>query len=351
MWSATSGASWRLSAGWTAAGERQIESLVETCTVSPVVVVKEKTFTLTDEIPLRRPVPPAGELLWHSVGIVPGSVRNVGSKLVFGGTVRLAVLYAAEDTGELCSAAFETEFSQMLDTERELTSPDAGGIYAADGGVHRPYHAGRRGEGHFRRVPPGVAGCDMRQRAAERALRLLLQQPRARLRDAGACHFVCERRRRLLRAEARETVQASPPCAEVLKVFVRPGEPESQDGAAACPVSGTVLYRSAEGAVCAASARMTATVKAELPEGERIAALRAVSSEGFATPAQGALEVRAAVDIELTAERCSSAGAITSVTDAGEADTAGRPSVTVVRAAAGDTLWALGKKYHSRRRS
>ena len=55
-------------------------------------------------------------------GIVPGSVRNVGSKLVFGGTVRLAVLYAAEDTGELCSAAFETEFSQMLDTERELTS-------------------------------------------------------------------------------------------------------------------------------------------------------------------------------------------------------------------------------------
>ena len=92
---------------------------------------------------------------------------------------------------------------------------------------------------------------------------------------------------------------------------------------------------------------MTATVKAELPEGERIAALRAVSSEGFATPAQGALEVRAAVDIELTAERCSSAGAITSVTDAGEADTAGRPSVTVVRAAAGDTLWALGKKYHS----
>ena len=100
-----------------------------------------------------------------------------------------------------------------------------------------------------------------------------------------------------------------------------------------------MLYRSAEGAVCAASARMTATVKAELPEGERIAALRAVSSEGFATPAQGALEVRAAVDIELTAERCSSAGAITSVTDAGEADTAGRPSVTVVRAAAGDTLW------------
>ena len=53
------------------------------------------------------------------------------------------------------------------------------------------------------------------------------------------------------------------------------------------------------------------------------------------------------MDIELTAERCSSAGAITSVTDAGEADTAGRPSVTVVRAAAGDTLWALGKKYHS----
>lgn len=78
-------------------GERQIESLVETCAVSPVVAVKEKTFTLTDEYRFDG-LSPAGELLWHSVGIVPGSVRNVGSKLVFGGTVRLAVLYAAEDT-------------------------------------------------------------------------------------------------------------------------------------------------------------------------------------------------------------------------------------------------------------
>ena len=326
-------------------GERQIESLVETCAVSPVVVVKEKTFTLTDEYRFDG-LPPAGELLWHSVVIVPGSVRNVGSKLVFGGTVRLAVLYAAEDTGELCSAAFETEFSQMLDTERELTSPDAA-VYTlltaeyidlttlagGEKGISAEYHL----------VSQAVI-CDS---ARLNVLSDCYCNSRELVCETQELPFVCERRRRLLRAEARETVQASPPCAEVLKVFVRPGEPESQDGAAACPVSVTVLYRSAEGAVCAASARMTATVKAELPEGERIAALRAVSSEGFATPAQGALEVRAAVDIELTAERCSSAGAITSVTDAGEADTAGRPSVTVVRAAAGDTLWALGKKYHS----
>ena len=40
-------------------GERQIESLVETCAVSPVVAVKEKTFTLTDEYRFDG-LPPAG---------------------------------------------------------------------------------------------------------------------------------------------------------------------------------------------------------------------------------------------------------------------------------------------------
>ena len=44
----------------------QVESLVETCSVSPVVAVKEKTFTLTDEYRFDG-LPPAGELLWHSV--------------------------------------------------------------------------------------------------------------------------------------------------------------------------------------------------------------------------------------------------------------------------------------------
>ena len=323
----------------------QVESLVETCSVSPVVAVKEKTFTLTDEYRFDG-LPQAAELLWHSVSIVPGSVRNVGSKLVFGGTVRLNVLYAAEDTGELCTAAFETEFSQMLETDHELTSPDAT-VYTlltaeyidlttlagGERGISAEYHL--------------VSQAVITDSARLNVLSDCYCNCRELVCEIEELPMICERRRRVVRAEARDTVQAAPQCAEVLRVFVRPGEPECQEGTLSCPLSVTVLYRSADGELSSASARMTATAKAELADGESAAMVRVVSAEGFAAPSQGALDVRVAVDLELTAERCSSTGTISSITDAGGTDTTGRPSVTIVRAAAGDTLWSLSKKYHS----
>ena len=83
-------------------------------------------------------------------------------------------------------------------------------------------------------------------------------------------------------------MQAAPQCAEVLRVFVRPGEPECQEGTLSCPLSVTVLYRSADGELSSASSRMTATAKAELADGESAAMVRVVSAEGFAAPSQGA---------------------------------------------------------------
>ena len=65
-----------------------------------------------------------GELVWHGVDINTGSVRAVGTKIVFSGTVRMSVLYEAAETGELASGSFETEFSQMIDTATDLSSPD-----------------------------------------------------------------------------------------------------------------------------------------------------------------------------------------------------------------------------------
>ena len=100
--------------------KRDVEVLTDSRTISPVVCVREKTFVVSDEYRLQPGQPPLGEIVWHGVDIVPGSVRAVGSKIVFGGTVRMAVLYEAAETGELASASFETEFSQMLDTEQSM---------------------------------------------------------------------------------------------------------------------------------------------------------------------------------------------------------------------------------------
>lgn len=331
--------------GVESSGEAGIETLVETRSAVPVVAVKEKTFTLMDEYRFEG-MPPAAECLWHAVTVVPGGVRSVGSKLVLGGSVRLAVLYEAEGTGELCSAGFETEFSQMLDTESELSSPDAT-VYTLLTAEYVDLSAlsgGERGiTAEYHLVSQAVVSdaetlnlltdcyCNTRELSAEREELAL----------------VCERRRRLIRAEARESVQAAPQCAEVLRVLVRTGEPECAEGELRCPVSATALYRSPEGELYSVSARLNAAARAELGEGEYAAMVRVASAEGFATLSAGGLEIRASLDFELAAARRGSGRQIVSLSDAGEADTASRPSVTAVRAVEGDSLWELGKRYHS----
>ncbi len=327
------------------AEEAGIETLVETRTAAPVTSVREKTFTLMDEYRFEG-MPPAAECLWHSVTVAPGAVRSVGSKLIMGGSVRLAVLYEAEGTGELCSASFETEFSQMMDTESELSAPDAT-VYTLLTAEYVDLSAlsgGERGiTAEYHLVSQAVVSDSVR-------LSLLTDcycNSRELVTERTELALVSERRRRLVRAEARENVQAAPACAEVLRVLLRPGEAESEGGELRCPVSATVLYRSPDGELCSASARLTASTRAELGEGEYAAMVRTASAEGFAAPASGGLELRVTLDFELAAARRGNAQQIASLSDGGEADTSLRPSVTAVRAAAGDTLWALGKRYHS----
>lgn len=106
-------------------GAESVEAQTDGCTISPVVCVREKDLRRLGRVPAcSRAQPALGEILWHGVDIVAGSTRSVGSKLVFTGTVRLALLYESAETGEPVPAGFETEFSQMLETDGELSSPD-----------------------------------------------------------------------------------------------------------------------------------------------------------------------------------------------------------------------------------
>lgn len=105
-------------------GAAGVETLCEAASISPVVCVREKTFVVSDEYRLQPGLLPIGTLLWHTAEIIPGSVRSVGAKLIFNGTVRLSALYEAANSTELCPVSFETEFSQMIDADTDFASPD-----------------------------------------------------------------------------------------------------------------------------------------------------------------------------------------------------------------------------------
>ena len=73
----------------------------------------------------------------------------------------------------------------------------------------------------------------------------------------------------------------------------------------------------------------------------------AACAECTAVITQGGFDLRAVVDFELLSAKRLEFMQLESVADTEAEEYESRPSVTVIRAAQGDTLWSLGKKYHS----
>lgn len=327
-------------------GSESVEALSEGCTVSPVVCVKEKTFVVSDEYRLQPGQPALGELLWHGADIVAGTTRSVGSRLVFSGTVRLGLLYWAAEGGELCQAGFETEFSQMLETDTELTSPDCSvySILTAEYVEPGTLSGGERGiTAEYHLVSQAVCTDSVRINCVtdcysnSRELEVERRQ----------VELGCVQRRSTLRSAVHESLPATPAAETVCRVMCRTGAASCEAGTLKCPVAVTVIYAGPDGNIYSVSRRLTAEARTELGEDEYAALVRASCAEASAAPSAGGLDLRLLIDFELLAVRRLSISQIEAVSCGEPLDISKLPSVTVIRAAKGQSLWQLGKKYHS----
>ena len=327
-------------------GAESVETLAESTAISPVVCVKEKTFVVSDEYRLQPGLLPIGELLWHSAEIVPGTVRSVGSKLIFNGTVKLSVLYEAENSGELCQAGFETEFSQMIDAETDFASPDCSIYTLLTAEYVEPITlaGGERGiSAEFHLVSQCVCTDSVRVQCMadcySNACELQIDRTQSEL--------SCVQRRSTVRASVHDTVAVSPGPVNICRVICRTGVAECDAGTLRCPVTLTAIYTASDGKVYSAARRLNCETPSELAQGEYVASVSATCTECGAAIAQGGIDLRVVVDFELVSERRVQFMQIDSVAPAADGEELDIPSVTVVRASAEDTLWSLGKRYHS----
>ncbi len=327
-------------------GAESVEAQTDGCTISPVVCVREKTFVVSDEYRLQPGQPALGEILWHGVDIVAGSTRSVGSKLVFTGTVRLALLYESAETGEPVPAGFETEFSQMLETDGELSSPDCSiySLLTAEYVEPGTLSGGERGiTAEFHLVSQAVCTDSIRISCVTDCY----SNSRELEVERSECEMGCVQRRSTVRSAVHESLPASPAAQTVCRVICRTGTASCEGGTLKCPVFVTVIYMGADGAVYSVSRRLNAEAPAELGENEYAALVRASCAECGAAPSAGGLDVRLLIDFELLAVRKLCISQIESIICGEPLDAAELPSVTVIRAVKGQSLWALGKKYHS----
>ncbi len=335
-----------ISTGLDGESSDSVETLTETVTISPVVCVREKTFVVSDEYRLQPGLLPIGTLLWHTTEIIPGSIRNVGTKIIFNGTVRLTLLYEAAGSGELCPASFETEFSQMLDAESDLSSPDCSvySMLTAEYVEAVSLAGGERGiSAEFHLVSQCVCTDSVRVQCMtdcysnECELDIGISQS----------ELGCIQRRSTVRASVHETLAASPPAVNICRVICRTGVAECDGGMLRCAVSVTVLYTASDGMVYAAARRLSCETPSELAADEYASSVLATCAECSAAIAQGGIDVRAVVDFELVSGKRVTFAQITSVEAEEGAEMSAHPSVTIVRATDADTLWSLGKRYRS----
>lgn len=327
-------------------GAEGVETLTESTAVSPVVCVKEKTFTVSDEYRLQPGLLPIGELLWHSTEVVPGSVRSVGTKLIFNGTVRLNVLYEAANSAELCQAGFETEFSQMIDAETDFSNPDCSvyTLLTAEYVEAVTLSGGERGiSAEFHLVSQCVCTDSVRVQCMTDCYSNSCEL------DIGRTdtEISCIQRHSTVRASTGETLSAVPSPVTISRVICRIGAAECDNGTLRCPVAVTAIYVASDGEVYSAMRRLTCEAPAELAEGEYAVSVRAACAECSSAISQGGIDVRVTVDFELVCARKYMFTQISSVEPSEAESEAERPSVTVIRAGDADSLWTLGKRYHS----
>ncbi len=98
-----------------------IHVLEQTAELTAIGCVTEKTFVLTDETELSPGFRDAEEIVAQNADILIQETRSVGSKLILKGTVR-SDLIIRKDDGELEPLQFQTEFSQIVETQTETDS-------------------------------------------------------------------------------------------------------------------------------------------------------------------------------------------------------------------------------------
>ena len=331
-----------LATGIEGEGAERIQTLTQPVTFCPTAAVTEKSFAVTDEYQLQPGLLPLGDILWRRTELCPGSVRSVGERLVVNGSVRLGLIYAAEGSGELCSANFETEYSQMIDAGRELSSPDVA-VYpmltaeyiepvtlaGGDRGISAEFHI--------------VAQCVCADTVRADCLTDCYSNSLELETEWSETALTASRRRSAVTASGTVPLAAGATPTNIIRCVAVAAARRIRRRGAEVPVR-------RHGALRAGRRRNCQRLRARELRGG-LGARRRGDGHGRAGTLPelhgeyhtGGVEARVQCELEASAASGTVLRQLDSVAVTGETDCHDRPSVTVIRAAEGDTLWSLAK--------
>ncbi len=330
-----------LCAGAVCGEGTRLETQMITVADRGIEATAEKHVTFSEVIGLSALRPRMGELLWVRGGIHFGEAKVIGSRLVIKGAAEVSVLYSHE--GGVASAVFQLPYTQMLDVAADGEESSVTGD-AVLTGLH----------------------CTLREdESLEVTVEALLQAAVRRnrtvsfLEDAYSVGETAEIRRKELsftelldegvrKCEVRKTIPLEQPVRQVVECVAVPG-PVSRRTAengvqARAEVYVTLLCIGEENQRFALTTLCEGEVILPWFESGTYWCRGVVAGEVRAIPIPGGVEVQGELTLRYRctgAVRCPSVEAVIPMPGpAGER----APSVKVLAAETGDSLWDIGKR-------
>ncbi|MCR4771126.1 MAG: DUF3794 domain-containing protein [Oscillospiraceae bacterium] len=99
--------------------DRTLELLKSEYELFPVTDVTEKTFGISETSQLPASKPPLGQIIKTRVRFAEEESECIGSRLIVKGSAYVAAVYTSSDSGEIHSTEFRTPFSVMIETDGE----------------------------------------------------------------------------------------------------------------------------------------------------------------------------------------------------------------------------------------
>ncbi len=318
------------------------------------VAIKEKSFTIVDELEIPSSKPPASEILKTTVRLVTNDAKIIGSKVVFKGTAMIKTLYfaggGASILDDICVIENELPFSQIVEVD-SLDEEAECRIDLSLTGIEMSVRADMAAE----------------SRALSVSLTLEAQAIAGIVREfetisdiySTSCEMEAEMRpynlksiieKSVRRNTVREVIDVQEPCKQVIDMNARLGPAVQRREQARiffdCDCEVTVIYFGEDDMVYNASRRFTVSYAVEAPENAVIMARVSISNESFSSASASGIEVRFSVDYDIEcslAERVMAVSAVKS--DGGIKDVSGRPSVVMRFLSERECLWDVAKRY------
>ena len=328
-----------------------LEALTKQVRVQLPVSVRDRVFTVSDQIELPSGRPPIGEILHASVRLSAKETKIIGSKVVLKGSANVSVLYQnpPNEAINISSWAQDILFSQILEmdaldeTARVTVNLTLTGI-----------DLDLRGDG--RTVSVELAIDAQALAVADRGLDILS--------DVYSTNFDIQPEAREIslltmpdsfsgRAQARETVQLNPAAHSIVdtEITVMPPEGRAEDGNTVLntEVIAKILYITEDGQYAGAEVRMPVSAAVPNPEGAHITARADTDGEIFSALTADGIEVRCTVIFDGTMSERQRLVTVDGVK--GDMETpregGGRASVILRRVDGDESLWDIAKRYNT----